>query len=237
MRKVWGRVGGITSPLKESGHKPLYTERKMSMGQDENGVEAGPVFWAVDIIQSVVGAFESLCEGISTFFAWIPTATKWASDNAVLDTFEFMVIAAGVYFALKQIRLNTTALQANALVQLTDQGRALQLQILQDVDLRSMVLGESNPSRWRKQNFMRSIVLNHYSTVFDMTEMGALPSFVRHDMEIDLKQFVSSEDFPDRWEKTKKFYTPKFQAYVDDMRANSADAKPLSHRTEVSGEE
>lgn len=126
-----------------------------------------------------------------------------------------VLIFIGLAITGYQLNQNAKASRVATLERIEESSRNLQLKILDDPDLHTILLGEKEGKAAAKRDIFIGTIINHYSFVYDLYGMGQIPEKIWNIYCKDMKNFFLSPVTKTRWEQVSKYHTPEFRRFID----------------------
>ena len=126
-----------------------------------------------------------------------------------------ILIFIGLAITGYQLHQNAEARRVATLERIEESSRNLQLKILDDKDLRPILLGERAGEAAAKRDIFIGTIINHFSFVFDLYEMDQIPKEIWNVYCRDIKDFFLSPMAKIRWEQIAKYHKPHFKRFID----------------------
>lgn len=144
----------------------------------------------------------TLWQSIYHFAGWVGTNTAT------------IAIVLTLIFTAEQARQAANAFRASTVSQIATNSQTLQWRVLENDDLRGMLVGVDTPDAGQLQAVAAGFVINNFATMFDLHELGGIPDDSWNAFKKDMKDTMESKLFRNQWEKLKCSQGPKFVKFV-----------------------
>ncbi|MCT7375895.1 hypothetical protein [Chelativorans salis] len=156
-------------------------------------------------------------------------AAAWLGQNfsTVIDTIAALIAAGALVFAAYQIKLAAQMYRASTVSHVTARSEELQWRILENEDLRPLLMGTTGLTPQVQQEMVAGMVINHFATMYDLYSLGGISTNAWEAFKADMKVTLSLPVFRRRWSKLKQFHAAEFRTFIaEELGVKDEKEKP-----------